>query len=412
MHVARRPARRWVDRLAFVLVATILALATACQLPPSQDSFYKPPSPLPPGSNGDVIRSRTATFSTVPGSAESGISSWQVLYRTQNAMGQAVAVSGTVLVPKAAWTGSGPRPIVSWGVGTRGLGDDCAPSASLTNGSDYEGLNIKSVLDKGYAVAVTDYEGLGTPGIHTYMVGQSMGRAMLDVVRAAQRLPGTGVAANAPVGLVGYSQGGAAAGWATQLAGTYAPELNVKGASLGGVPADLAAVAKSLDGSAFVAFALMAALGLDGAYPDLKLDSYLNAAGKDLKTKSTTVCITSVDGFSTFLDTAFKHLSDYTTTNPLDTPTWQARLAQQKLGAAAPKFPVYQYHGAIDEIIPLDQAMQLRKTWCAAGVQHTWKTELASEHATGMISGFGDGLTWLGDRFAGKPATNNCSALF
>jgi hypothetical protein len=412
MTTTRKPARPWVNRLAFMLVAAIVAVATACQLPPEQDSFYKPPSPLPAGSNGDVIRSRTTTFSTVPLIPETGISSWQVLYRSQNAMGQATAVTGTVLVPKAAWAGTGPRPIVSWGVGTRGLGDNCAPSASLANGTDYEGLNIKSVLDKGYAVAVTDYEGLGTPGMHTYMVGQSMGRAMLDVVRAAQRLPGTGLAANAPVGLVGYSQGGAAAGWASQLAGTYAPELNVKGASIGGVPADLNAVAKGLDGSAFVAFALMAALGLDAAYPDLKLDDYLNAAGKDLKAKSASVCIVSLDGMSTFLDTAFKHLSDYSTTNPLNTPTWQARLGQQKLGATRPSFPVYQYHGAIDEIIPFDQAMQLRKTWCAAGVQHTWKTELASEHLTGMLSGFGAGLTWLGDRFAGKPATNNCGALF
>ena len=239
-----------------------------------------------------------------------------------------------------------------------------------------------------------------------------MGRSMLDAVRAAQRLPGSGLAADAPVGLVGYSQGGGAAGWATELAGTYAPELNVKGASIGGVPADLTAVANGLDGSAFVAFALMAALGLDTAYPDLQLDNYLNAAGKDLKAKSTSVCLVSVDGFSTFLGTAFKHLSDYTTTNPLTTPAWQARLGQQKLGAAKPSFPVYQYHGAIDEIIPFDQAMQLRKTWCAAGVNHTWKTELASEHALGMVSGFGAGLDWLGDRFAGKPASNNCLAPF
>lgn len=37
----------------------------------------------------------------------------------------------------------------------------------------------------------------------------------------------------------GYSGGGHAAGWAAQLANEYAPELNIIGAALGGVPADL-----------------------------------------------------------------------------------------------------------------------------------------------------------------------------
>ncbi|MCU1455825.1 MAG: h16 [Acidimicrobiales bacterium] len=64
---------------------------------------------------------------------------------------------------------------------------------------------------------VTDYEGLGTPGVHTYIVGLTEGKAMLDAVLAAQQLPGGDVRTNAPVGLVGYSQGGSAAGLAAQL---------------------------------------------------------------------------------------------------------------------------------------------------------------------------------------------------
>lgn len=33
-----------------------------------------------------------------------------------------------------------------------------------------------------------DYEGLGTPGGHPYLVGPSEGRSVLDVVRAARKL--------------------------------------------------------------------------------------------------------------------------------------------------------------------------------------------------------------------------------
>ena len=56
-----------------------------------------------------------------------------------------------------------------------------------------------------------DYEGLGTAGVHTYMDRVSQGRATLDVIRAAQRLDGTGLSAGSPVGIMGYSQGGGAA---------------------------------------------------------------------------------------------------------------------------------------------------------------------------------------------------------
>ena len=61
-------------------------------------------------------------------------------------------------------------------------------------------LFIKAALDRGWAVAVSDYEGLGTPGQHTYVVGRSEGRAVLDMARAAQRLPGTGLTTSTPVG--------------------------------------------------------------------------------------------------------------------------------------------------------------------------------------------------------------------
>lgn len=93
-----------------------------------------------------------------------GVKSWQVLYRSETADGRPTAVSGMVLVPAKAWTGLGNRPLLSYAVGTRGLGDACAPSYTLTRGLDYEELFIADALSRGWAVAVTDMEGLGTPG--------------------------------------------------------------------------------------------------------------------------------------------------------------------------------------------------------------------------------------------------------
>lgn len=402
-----RRARR--SRAVLVAVAMTLVLA-ACDPPfPSDDPFYDPPEPLPAGEPGDIIESRTSRYTLDPitKTPARGVSSWQVLYRSTDALGDPMAVSGTVLVPTREWRGPGSRPLVSYAVGTRGVGDDCAPSYTLSQGADYEALFIQSLLNQGWAVAVTDYQGLGTPGLHTYMVGPAQGHAVLDITRAAQQLEGTGLSSSTPVGFMGYSQGGGAAGWAAELAGSYAPELDVKGSVLGGVPGDLTATAEFLDGSPFVAFALMAAIGLDAAYPELDLDGYLNPRGQELIESAQELCLVDVDGFSTLIDVAFTGIDDYTTSDPLASPEWQARLDETRLGEAAPSAPVFQYHGIIDEIVPFPQAAELRRTWCDQGATVTW-TVLPAEHVLGLAQGPPLGIPWLGARFAGLPTWGNC----
>ncbi len=84
---------------------------------------------------------------------------------------------------------------------------------------------VKSALNKGWAVAVTNYEGIGMPGTHTYAIKDSAGHAVLDVVRAAMRLSSAGLSTSAPVVIWGYSEGGQAATAAGELQPSYAPEL-------------------------------------------------------------------------------------------------------------------------------------------------------------------------------------------
>ncbi len=402
----RRLARLATAAAAAVAVSTL----SACNPPtPDQDAFYTPPTPLPSVAPGDVLRSRPSVFTLDPAARTPvpGITATQVLYRSTDANGAANAVSGTVLVPDAPWLGLGSRPLVAWAVGTRGVGDACAPSYTLSTGTDYEGLFIQAALNRGWAVAVSDYEGLGTPGLHTYVVGQSEGRALLDMARAATRLPGSGLSSSTPVGLMGYSQGGGAAGWAAELAGSYAPELKVKGTAAGGIPGDLTAVADFVEGGPAVALALLASLGLDAAYPELDLENYLNSTGAQLKAEADDMCMTSIDGISTLFSTAFSSRNDYTITDPLASPAWQARLAQNKLGSTKPSAPVYQYHGAVDTLVPYAQASTLRRTWCNKGATVTW-VPLPGEHLTGMVEGIGPAMDWLSARFTGLPAVGNC----
>ncbi|MXQ65749.1 triacylglycerol lipase [Actinomadura rayongensis] len=387
--------------LALGVAPAVPAAAEAAPVP-SADPFYRPPSPLPAGRPGDVIRSRPAAFPV-----SSAVTSTQVLYQSENATGRTIAVSGTVLVPKAPWTGKGARPLVSYAVGTRGLGDACAPSYTLAQGLDYEELFINDLLNKGWAVAVTDMEGLGTPGGHTYVVGQSEGRAVLDMARAAERLPGTGLTAATPVGVFGYSQGGGSAGWAAQLAATYAPDLDLKGVAAGGIPGKMLSL-RSLEGGPFTGLLLMAALGYDSAYPELNLDSYLNDNGRKIKARYSDLCLLSFDLAPVAVDTAFRHIGDFTTRNPVDDPAWVARFNANDLGGIKPGVPVFQYHALLDEVVLFDQADAVHKDWCKNGADLTWKTYPFAEHLLGFLWGWPDSVAFLNDRFQGRPATGNC----
>ena len=206
---------------------------------------------------------------------------WNVLYKSTNANQQAIAVSGTVLVPTAPWTGDGPRPIVAYATGTQGWGDQCAPSSEMAVGDYDEDFAVQNLLDQGWAVAVTDYPGLGTPGNELYAVNSAEGYAVLDVLKATLNLAPAGLSPDAPVAIEGYSQGGGAAAFAAQEAPTYAKSLGLVGVAMGGTPANLQAVATNLNGGAFFAFLGGAAIGFDAAYPQLHFGQYLTSAGKE-----------------------------------------------------------------------------------------------------------------------------------
>jgi Secretory lipase len=364
--------------------------------PPPGDAFYTPPDPLPAGKPGDIIWYRTVA------SPAAGAVAWQVLYLSTTAAGAPTAVSGTVLVPTAAYPGT--RPVVAYAPGTQGWGPQCAPSKEMSSGSFDEQFAVNNLLAKGWAVAVTDYPGLGTPGPEVYNVGIPEGYAVLDLLRAATRLPGDGLSASAPMGIEGYSQGGGAAGWAAQLHARYAPELRLTGVAMGGTPANLQAVAANINGTAFFAFLAGTAIGFNTAYPSVNLNSYLNAAGRAAFSQLETMC--QAQGLLTF---AGKRIEDYTVggVNPITDPAWKAALDQNDLGAIKPDVPVLQTHGLLDEIIPYRVEQALHGQWCAMGVASRLNG-YAGDHVLTALLDQSDTVSWLGGRLAGTPAPSNC----
>ncbi|MFI0240230.1 lipase family protein [Streptomyces sp. NPDC016845] len=393
--------------------------ATTCTA--SDADIYRPPATVA-AAPGGVIACRATSLPHVPGSIP--LHAWKVQYGSEDNTGAPVAVSGTVAVPDAAWRGPGGRPVVAFNPGTLGLGPQCAFSRQLSGAYQdmYEGENIAALLKAGYAVAATDGAGYLAGQTHPYVSGGDAGHALLDVVRAASEVPGSGVARSAPVGLWGYSEGGAASLWAAQLASSYAPELNVVGDASGGVPGDLRVVAKGLDGGAFAGFLADAVIGLAASHPAMPFDELLNSSGRSAVARAKSLCLAgTIAGF------AGQKLAGYTerglsleqiyALTGTDGKTWGQVVDEQKLGTGIGrkgsgarheiKFPVLQYRGMLEEVIPTETEDATRRAYCAAGITTQWKL-YPGDHLLTDQQAKDDVVKWLGDRFAGRLELGNC----
>lgn len=406
--------------LALSLAAALVTLVGVSALPTlgatpvaAQANFYTPPSPLPPGRPGDVINSEPVTYA--------GTTARRIMYQSRDVRDQPMAVTGTVLVPTAAWPGPGPRPIVAYAPFTAGMGDNCAVShlvAGEAAGDLVTGVHtgfINALLQKGFAVVQTDYQGLGTPGDHTYMMRLPQAHAVLDSIRAAQRLPGTGLPTNGPVGIAGYSQGGAASAAAAELEPTYAPELDLKGAYAGAVPADLQALGTNLDGSLYFAFFGFAVIGANAAYPEADILGQANAAGRQLFQEANTVCT-----FDAVFRYAFRASSTLTTdgrpiTAHMTEEPFRTIVTTNKLGGVRPQAPTLVEHTNIDDVVPYNQARQMARDWCTRGATVQWGDILnfipLFTHLFSAGTSSTNAANWLQQRFAGQAPTNNCGTI-
>lgn len=373
---------------------------------PPRPAFYEPPAAIP-ALAGTVIRSEPATFLLDPLHLSSTmVTATRVMYASRDVKGRPMAVTGTLFVPRAPWIGFGVRPLISYAPGTQGLADRCAPSRLLSDTVlEYEGPLISGFITRGYAILLTDYQGLGTPGSHTYMVRAPQGQAVLDGARAALRLQGLS-ASSTPIGIMGYSQGGGAAASAAELAASYAPELRVKGVVAGAVPAELAAVAANLDGGLFAAFGGYGMIGLAEA-GDVDLTPYLNASGRDHARRLEGSCVTDLAEFafkrSSDLSADGRSFSDYLREEPFKT-----LVAQNRIGRLRPAMPVRLVHSALDDTIPYAVGRQLMRDWCARGTNATFSTNIVPTHLGGMAPHIGESMAFFEARFAGLPQLSNC----
>jgi hypothetical protein len=334
---------------------------------------------------------------------ESGLwDSARVLYRSTNGdTGQSTVVSGSVYIPKTP-APEGGWPVVAFGHGTTGIDEPCAPSLSpsLLNMTSW----VVGLIKKGYAVAFTDYQGLGAPGVHPYTDAKTEGLNVIDSVRALRH---TFPNVSTRWAAFGGSQGGGAVWAADEQAATYAPELTLVGA---------VAMSPAADVSGLVDKAQAQTLTTDQApawfpvvevlarlHPDFNRDDYRSGAAAKYWD-----ILTSCSGPKS-LDrneaAAELKASDFIPRTPEAADRMRALLQKWALPQQPLSAPLSIIYGGQDTLIDPQWTTDAIARACAVGGTIIWDLQPDRDHGNVDIS---NQFAWIADRFAGIPVQSEC----
>lgn len=354
------------------------------------------PDPLPDAPPGTIIDVEPL------GEFNGEFSAYRILYHSRNRQDENIAVSGYVLAPLDAATDA-DWPVVAYAHGTAGMADQCAPSATVERdlqGFGGEASLLGQVASRGYVVVASDYEGLGTPGLHPYLVGESAARSILDSVRAVHQMDE--INAGNEFAVAGISQGGHAALHAGQYWQTYAPELDLVGVVSMAPPSQATLIYDAVINTDSRGFIYMALAAYDFAYEEIDASEVLTPQGVDLLAELENGCTDYV--FNVFNSYEVSDL--ISVDNPLTIPAWRDIAIDNDVNQRALPAPVFIAHGGADTLIPPassallcaqitpipDQGPTLRRVY--EGASHGGVALAAAE----------DTITWLTDRFAGQEA--------
>ena len=398
---ARPRPIRWTWALAALVLALAgagLSVALHTSSPPHPGPFYAAPSPLPDGPPGTLIREEPiARFYP-------GTKAYRILYKSVGFDGRPTAVSGVVVVPEGA-PPKGGRKVIAFTHGTVGVASYCAPSLQVGNAAQtIEGLG--GFVAAGYVVAATDYQGLGTPGPHPYLIGRVEAVDALDAVRAAHHLH----AAHAGVDFAvwGHSQGGQAALFTAELASGYAPDLHLFGVAAGAPVPDLIDLfkvnIKTTVGKVLIAMALSA---WEGLYGEARLSKVLTPVARAAVATIVRRCLYGREILAGIPSALLLNLT-FAHRPPWETEPWRTLARQNTPGGAPIGVPVLITQGGADKIVPAHITARLVRKLCAEGDRVDERIYPSVGHLEAGIVASPDVAAWIGERFAGRPAPVSC----
>lgn len=382
----------------FLAVALhILAFFTGSGGPPERLAS----ADLRPGGPGSLVSAMTmpgVTGQWPPVSFKAA----RVLYRsTSGDDGAQTVVSGSVFIPDGD-APAGGWPVVSFGHGTVGIEQSCAPSLSTTLSGH---LTVVKVLIKmGYAVALADYQGLGADGVHPYLDSRTAGLNMIDAVRALRH---TFSNVSDRWAALGDSQGGGASWAADEQASGYASELKLVGAVALSPAADIAGLVDKAQNGTLTSDQLLVMPSiiesLARLHPDLNRDDYRRGAAKAYWN-----VLIACDGpqLSQRADAAQKiSPTDFVARTPAAADRLRLFLQEWALPQKPLAAPLSVFYGGKDTYIDAPWTAAAIARACALGGTISWEFDPDKGHNEADIPAQ---VKWMADRFAGKPAVNDC----
>ena len=268
---------------------------------------------------------------------------------------------------------------------------------------------LQGFLDAGYVVAATDYEGLGTAGVHPYLIGDSEGYGVLDAARAAKNLPDTG--AGERLLLWGHSQGGQASLFAGQLAPKYAPELQLLGTAAAAPAGELAklldADADTAEGVVLGAYAVNAYADLYAEeHPDIEASQVVTPEGLPAIPELVKLCdLTQSDQMGAI---AAPLAGKFFVGDPGSVKPWGELLGENSVGGTKIDSPVLITQGEADTIVVPDTTTGVVATYCGNGTNVTEKTYPGVTHELIGYDSAPDVITWMAGIVAGETPARTC----
>lgn len=387
--------------------------APAVAVPPELDpAFYRPPAELVAAKQpGEIIAARQVNVANA-GLIPVNVDAWQVSYRSTDTRDEAIAAVATVLKPR----GSTPDKLVSMQIAEDSLAAYCSPSYAVQQWSAAAALGqivaplefvvAQAQLQQGWAVVIPDHQGPDS----AFGVGPLGARITLDGIRAARDFAPMRLAPDTRVGMYGYSGGAIVTGHAAELAQSYAPELNIVGAAIGGVPADFGPLLDIGNGQIWSGMIMAAVLGLGREYPEFGalLDRDLDPLGQGLSVIKGGLCVQYNTALFPFLN--MKGMLRVPEGDPMRNPVVRDVLDKTRMGKAVPDMPMFIWQANPDELIPVGPVNTLVDTYCQSpDAQVQYIREHLGEHITTEVSGSATALLWLRDRLDGVPAAPGCS---
>jgi hypothetical protein len=327
----------------------------------------------------------------------------RILYTSTDVRWQSgqIPVSGVLYLPVGKAPAKG-WPLMAWAHGTLGIADVCAPS--WTGLRPRDATYINRWLKAGFAVVVTDYQGLGGPGPHPYLTWQVEGRSVLDSARAALAArPGQ---ISNRVFISGQSQGSGAALGAARLAREYAPELKLLGAVATGLvsrfPEGPVAQPERSSSNMFLSFA---AGGLrDDAPP---IDEIVSDKGRQLLEVARTACTGDVMRLARKLRVA--DLGEALSVSMERLTELRIPVTDMPMGRIG--VPLFVGTGLADATLTPVRQYAAVAALCASRNKVTWKRYEGHGHDGALHGSFDDSLAFARALLARKKVAGNCSAI-